>query len=161
MGTVCDDTGGRAGSMVVMSMMEMDMSDKNSHQLLLDAVKWNAQGLVCAVVQDVHTLRVLMVAWMNAEALQQTVTTGFAHYYSRSRQKLWRKGEESGNTQKVRELRLDCDGDALVLLIEQHGGIACHTGHASCFYRQWDGQTWQETDAVVKDEAAIYGRIHE
>lgn len=134
------------------------MSGEDSRRLL-DAVKWNGQGLVCAVAQEVHTLQVLMVAWMNAEALQQTVTTGLAHYYSRSRQKLWLKGEESGHTQKVCELRLDCDGDALVLLIEQHGGIACHTGHKRCFYRQWNGQMWQETDAIVKSAEAIYGQI--
>ncbi|MGN6893499.1 phosphoribosyl-AMP cyclohydrolase, partial [Neisseria sp. P0015.S009] len=84
-----------------------------------------------------RTLRVLMVAWMNAEALQKTAETGYAHYYSRSRQKQWMKGEESGHTQKVHELRLDCDGDAVIMLIEQAGGIACHTGRESCFYRVW------------------------
>ena len=94
---------------------------------LLNAIKWDDKGLVCAVVQDRHTQRVLMVAWMNAEALRQTVTTGLAHYYSRSRQQQWMKGEQSGHTQKVYEMRLDCDGDALVLLVEQSGGIACHT----------------------------------
>ena len=88
---------------------------------LLDAVKWDEKGLVCANAQDAKTLRVLMVAWMNAEALQQTANTGFAHYYSRSRQKQWMKGEESGHTQKVHELRLDCDGDAIVMLIDQKG----------------------------------------
>lgn len=123
---------------------------------LLDAVKWNDKGLVCAVVQDRRTLRVLMVAWMNAEALRQTVATGFAHYYSRSRQRQWMKGEESGHTQKVYELRLDCDGDALVLLVEQHGGIACHTGHASCFYRIYRNNDWISTDPVIKTENEIY-----
>ena len=129
-----------------------------SEQALLDAVKWDSQGLVCAIAQDAQTLRVLMVAWMNAEALQQTAATGFAHYYSRSRQKQWMKGEESGHTQKVQELRLDCDGDAVVMLIEQAGGIACHTGRESCFYRVWNGSGWEVVDAVIKDEAAIYGK---
>lgn len=123
----------------------------------LDAVKWNADGLVCAVAQDVHTLRVLMVAWMNAAALQQTLATGLAHYYSRSRQKQWMKGESSGHLQQVRELRLDCDGDAVVMLVEQIGGMACHTGRESCFYRVWDGSGWRITDPVLQDEAVIYG----
>ena len=129
-----------------------------SEQALLDAVKWDSQGLVCAIAQDAQTLRVLMVAWMNAEALQQTAATGFAHYYSRSRQKQWMKGEESGHTQKVQELRLDCDGDAVVMLIEQAGGIACHTGRESCFYRVWRDGGWQFADAVIKSEDEIYGR---
>lgn len=123
---------------------------------LLDAVKWDDKGLVCAVVQDRRTLRLLMVAWMNADALRQTVATGFAHYYSRSRQKQWMKGEESGYMQKVYELRLDCDGDALVLLVEQQGGIACHTGHASCFYRVYRNNDWISTDPVIKSENEIY-----
>lgn len=125
---------------------------------LLDAIKWDANGLVCAIAQDVLTKRVLMVAWMNAEALQQTVITGFAHYYSRSRQKQWMKGEESGHTQKVHEIRLDCDGDAIVLLISQKGGIACHTGRESCFYQVWQDGQWQTKDAVLKDETEIYGK---
>lgn len=127
-------------------------------ETLLQAVKFDRDGLVCAIAQDARTLRVLMVAWMNAEALQQTAATGFAHYYSRSRQKQWMKGEESGHTQKVLELRLDCDGDAVVMLIEQGGGIACHTGRESCFYRVWRDGAWQTADAVLKDEQAIYGR---
>jgi phosphoribosyl-AMP cyclohydrolase len=131
---------------------------QNQQTAWLDVVKWNEQGLVCAIAQDAHTLRVLMVAWMNAEALQQTAATGFAHYYSRSRQKQWMKGEESGHTQKVHQLRLDCDGDAVVMLIEQAGGIACHTGRESCFYRVWNGSGWEVVDAVIKDEAAIYGK---
>ena len=131
---------------------------QNQQTAWLDVVKWNEQGLVCAIAQDAQTLRVLMVAWMNAEALQQTAATGFAHYYSRSRQKQWMKGEESGHTQKVHQLRLDCDGDAVVMLIEQAGGIACHTGRESCFYRVWNGSGWEVVDAVIKDEAAIYGK---
>ena len=129
----------------------------NENALLAD-VKFDEKGLVCAIAQDAQTLRVLMVAWMNAEALQQTAATGFAHYYSRSRQKQWMKGEESGHTQKVHELRLDCDGDAVVMLIAQAGGIACHTGRESCFYRVWRDGAWQVVDAVLKDEAAIYGK---
>lgn len=124
---------------------------------LLDAVKWDGQGLVCAVAQDADSGRVLMVAYMDAAALQKTVETGLAHYYSRSRGRQWMKGESSGHTQQVLELRLDCDGDAVLMQIRQNGGIACHTGRASCFYRQWDGGTWQHTDAVLKDEAEIYG----
>lgn len=131
---------------------------QNQQTAWLDVVKWNEQGLVCAIAQDAHTLRVLMVAWMNAEALQQTAATGFAHYYSRSRQKQWMKGEESGHTQKVHQLRLDCDGDAVVMLIEQAGGIACHTGRESCFYRVWRDGGWQIADAVIKSEDEIYGR---
>ncbi|MDO4641442.1 MAG: phosphoribosyl-AMP cyclohydrolase [Neisseria sp.] len=127
---------------------------------LIDAVKFDEKGLVCAIAQDALSLRVLMVAWMNAEALQKTAETGFAHYYSRSRQKQWMKGEESGHTQKVRELRLDCDGDAVVMLIEQAGGIACHTGRESCFYRVWREGEWQIVDAVLKDEQKIYGKTH-
>ncbi|ENS7820618.1 phosphoribosyl-AMP cyclohydrolase [Neisseria gonorrhoeae] len=130
--------------------------DKN----LLEAVKFDEKGLVCAIAQDAETKRVLMVAWMNAEALQKTVETGFAHYYSRSRQKQWMKGEESGHTQKVRELRLDCDGDTIVMLIAQNGGIACHTGRKSCFYKKWNGGAWETADAVLKDEKEIYGSTH-
>ncbi|MCP1659420.1 phosphoribosyl-AMP cyclohydrolase [Neisseria perflava] len=127
---------------------------------LLKSVKFDEKGLVCAIAQDWQSKRVLMVAWMNAEALQKTAETGFAHYYSRSRQKQWMKGEESGHTQKVHELHLDCDGDAIVMLIEQNGGIACHTGRESCFYQQWDGEKWQAVDPVLKDEASIYGHTH-
>ena len=124
---------------------------------LLNAVKGDATGLVGAIAQDVHTQRVLMVAWMNAEAVEQTVATGFAHYYSRSRQKQWMKGEESGHTQQVHELRLDCDGDAIVMQIEQKGGISCHTGRQSCFYQVWRDGAWHTVDAVLKNEADIYG----
>ena len=132
----------------------------NINETLLNAVKFDEKGLVCAIAQDWQTRRVLMVAWMNAEALQKTIETGFAHYYSRSRQKQWMKGEASGHRQKVHELRLDCDGDAVVMLIEQNGGIACHTGRESCFYKVWQEGTWQAVDAVLKDEEAIYGHKH-
>ncbi|MGL6071221.1 phosphoribosyl-AMP cyclohydrolase [Craterilacuibacter sp.] len=122
----------------------------------LDEVKWDANGLVTAIAQDEKTQRVLMVAWMNREALQLTADTGIAHYYSRSRQKLWKKGEESGHTQTVAELRLDCDGDVIVMQIAQAGGIACHTGRESCFYRRYQQGGWQTVDAVIKDPAQIY-----
>ncbi len=121
-----------------------------------DQIKWNEQGLVCAIAQDRHSLRVLMVAWMNAEALAQTLATGYAHYYSRSRRQQWLKGETSGHTQRVHELRLDCDGDAVLMLIDQGGGIACHTGRESCFYRRWDTDGWVVDDPVLKDAAEIY-----
>ncbi len=123
---------------------------------LLNEVKWDKDGLLCAIVQDVYTKRVLMVAWMNEEALRQTVATGYAHYYSRSRRKQWMKGEESGHRQKICSLHLDCDGDAVLMQIEQAGGIACHTGRESCFYREWNGQAWQVRDAVLKSEQEIY-----
>lgn len=158
MGVVCDDGGGGRRRIVFLKGFVMPLSEVQ--QTLLHAVKWDQHGLVCAVVQDVHSLRVLMVAWMNAEALCDTVRSGFAHYYSRSRRKQWMKGEESGHTQQVHELRLDCDGDALVLLVTQNGGMACHTGRESCFFRIWDGQQWHITDAVLKDEMAIYGHTH-
>lgn len=124
---------------------------------LLNAIRFDAQGLVCAIAQDWQSKRVLMVAWMNAEAVQKTIETGLAHYYSRSRQKQWLKGEQSGHTQKVHEIRLDCDGDALIMQVEQMGGIACHTGRESCFYLKWNGQDWVEQDSVLKDERVIYG----
>lgn len=122
----------------------------------LDEVKWDAQGLVTAVAQDADSGRVLMVAWMDREALRLTADTGIAHYWSRSRGKLWKKGEESGHLQQVQELRLDCDGDVIVLQIRQAGGIACHTGRESCFYRVWRDGGWEVVDPVLKDPAQIY-----
>lgn len=126
---------------------------------MLESVVFNDAGLVPAIAQDSQSGQVLMVAWMNREAFMETVASGRAVYYSRSRQRLWRKGEESGHVQKVRDIRLDCDGDVLLLSVEQIGGIACHTGREHCFYRQLDptGQ-WQEVDAVVKNPADIYGK---
>jgi len=124
----------------------------------LDQVSWNAEGLVPVIAQEFGTGRVLMTAWMNRQALQETAAGGKAVYWSRSRQRLWRKGEESGHEQLVREIRLDCDGDALLLVVEQRGGIACHTGRHSCFYRRLQRDAWQETDPVLKDPAAIYKR---
>ena len=119
-------------------------------------VVWTSDGLVPAIAQDAATGRVLMFAWMNAEALARTVETGEAHYWSRSRQRLWHKGEESGHTQRIKEVRLDCDGDAVLLSIEQQGGIACHTGRERCFFRRLENGAWVETDPVLKDPDAIY-----
>ena len=122
----------------------------------LDEVPWNDDGLIAAVAQDLKSNRVLTVAWMNREALQQTVETQQAVYWSRSRQKLWRKGEESGHVQKVREVRIDCDSDAILLKVEQAGGIACHTGRESCFFRKLEGGKWVTIDPVLKDPSLIY-----
>ncbi len=124
----------------------------------LDEVPWNEHGLIAAVAQDAASGRVLTVAWMNREALKQTAEKGEAVYWSRSRGRLWRKGEQSGHLQKVRELRLDCDADAVLLQIEQVGGIACHTGRASCFFRRLENGSWVTTDPVLKDPADIYGK---
>ena len=122
----------------------------------LNKVNWTQDGLVPAVAQDAATGRVLTVAWMNREALQKTVQTGDAHYWSRSRRKLWRKGEESGHVQKLVELRLDCDADAVLLKVEQAAGIACHTGRESCFFRKLENGKWVTVDPVLKDPALIY-----
>jgi phosphoribosyl-AMP cyclohydrolase len=123
----------------------------------LDEVAFDSSGLVPAIAQDAASGRILMVAWMNREALALTRKTGFAHYWSRSRGRLWRKGEESGHLQQVREIRLDCDEDVILLLIEQAGGIACHTGRASCFFRRLDGEHWVAVDPVLKPPGEIYG----
>jgi phosphoribosyl-AMP cyclohydrolase len=122
----------------------------------LDEVPWNEHGLIAAVAQDATSGRVLTVAWMNREALKATVEKGEAVYWSRSRARLWRKGEQSGHVQKLRELRLDCDADAVLLKIDQAGGIACHTGRESCFFRKLENGSWVAVDAVLKDPAAIY-----
>jgi phosphoribosyl-AMP cyclohydrolase len=122
----------------------------------LDEVPWNEQGLVPVVTQDASSGRVLTLAWMNREALAQTAQGGEAVYWSRSRKKLWRKGEESGHAQKIREIRLDCDSDAILLRVDQAGGIACHTGRESCFFRKLEDGRWVTTDPVLKDPADIY-----
>lgn len=109
---------------------------------LLDQIKWNEKGLVAAIAQDAASLEVLMLAWMNRESLQLTLRTGDAHYWSRSRQALWKKGESSGHIQHVKELRLDCDGDTLLVKVEQVGGIACHTGRRRCFYHLLEDGRW-------------------
>jgi phosphoribosyl-AMP cyclohydrolase len=124
----------------------MSDTDKNPQdQTLLDAVAWNEQGLVPVIAQEVGSGDVLMMAWMNRDALLETLRLGEAVYWTRSRQKLWHKGEESGHTQKVKEIRLDCDGDTILLIVEQKDGIACHTGEHSCFFRKWDSvsSNWQ------------------
>lgn len=123
----------------------------------LDDVKFDAHGLIPAIAQDRDTGRILMVAWMNKESLQLTAERRQGVYFSRSRQALWHKGESSGHTQDVHEIRLDCDGDVIVLQITQNGGIACHTGRESCFYRVLTPEGWQIVDAVKKDPEAIYG----
>ena len=122
----------------------------------LDEVKWTDDGLVPAIAQDAISGRVLMFAWMNRESLAMTAEKGEAVYYSRSRQKLWHKGEESGHTQKIKSLRLDCDGDVILMDIEQTGGIACHTGRESCFFKQFQNGRWVTTDSVIKDPKDIY-----
>lgn len=128
----------------------------------IDRVKWDDRGLVTAVAQDARTHRVLMVAWMNREALLQTVKTREAVYFSRSRNRLWHKGEESGHIQRIQEVRLDCDADVILLLVEQVGGIACHTGRESCMYFRLEtapsgaGHVWNPVDPVLKDPQTMY-----
>ncbi len=125
----------------------------------LAEIRFDGQGLIPAIAQSVTDNSILMMAWMNADSIQETVATGRAVYWSRSRQKLWRKGEESGHVQLVRDVRLDCDGDVIILTVEQTGGIACHTGRASCFYRILKDNTWQTDEPVVKDPADIYDNL--
>lgn len=123
----------------------------------LNAIQWNSDGLVPAIAQDARSGRILMMAWMNAESLRLTVEEGQAVYWSRSRAKLWRKGESSGHQQRIEDIQLDCDGDAIILLVEQAGGIACHTGRQSCFYRSLRAGGWENSEPVLKDPAEIYG----
>jgi phosphoribosyl-AMP cyclohydrolase len=123
----------------------------------LDEVRWSPDGLVAAIAQDVHSGKVLTLAWMNRDALARTVATGEAHYWSRSRGRLWRKGETSGHVQHVREVRLDCDNDAILLAVEQTEGIACHTGRERCFFQRLEGGRWVSVEPVVKDPRTIYG----
>ncbi len=122
----------------------------------LNKVKWSDDGLVTVVAQEADTGQVLMVAWMNREALRLTAETGEAVYWSRSRKKLWHKGEESGNVQKIKEIRMDCDGDVLLLKVQQAGGIACHTGRRSCFYNHLKNDQWVVTEPVIKNPEEIY-----
>jgi len=124
----------------------------------LDEVDWNADGLVPAIAQEAGTGKVLMVAWMNRDALRETEDSRKAVYWSRSRNKLWRKGEESGHEQLVKELRLDCDNDVILLTVEQKGGIACHTGRHHCFFRRFEDGQWQQVDPVLKSPDEIYKR---
>lgn len=122
----------------------------------LDEVAWDEHGLVPAIAQEAGTGKLLMLAWMNREALAETARSGRAVYWSRSRDKLWHKGAESGHVQHVREIRLDCDGDVVVLEVQQVGGIACHTGRGRCFFRRLDNGTWVVTEPVIRDPREIY-----
>lgn len=122
----------------------------------LDEVVFDSEGLIPAIAQEVGTGRLLMTAWMNREALAETVRSGRAVYWSRSRKRLWRKGEESGHMQQIRQVRLDCDGDVIMLEVEQVGGIACHTGHSRCFFRKLENGMWVEVEPVLKDPGQIY-----
>ena len=123
----------------------------------LDTIQWNPDGLIPAIAQETGTGKVLMLAWMNRESLQHTLETGEAVYWSRSRGRLWHKGESSGNTQRVVQMRLDCDGDTLLLEVEQRGGIACHTGRHNCFFNRLEDGGWRVVDPVITDPNEIYG----
>lgn len=123
----------------------------------LDDVAWNADGLVPAIAQETRTGAVLTLAWMNRDALASTQATGQAHYWSRTRGRLWRKGERSGHVQRVIEIRLDCDNDSILLIVEQRGGIACHTGRHRCFHQRLEDGAWRVVEPVLKDPKAIYG----
>lgn len=132
--------------------------DVDTTQPWLEAIKWDDKGLVTSIAQDADTGEILMVAWMSPQSLQLSLETGEAVYWSRSRNKLWHKGEESGNTQQIKDIRLDCDGDVLLLKVHQTGGIACHTGRKSCFYLalNQEEQRWQAIDPVLKDPSKLY-----
>jgi phosphoribosyl-AMP cyclohydrolase len=127
-------------------------------QILSQDIKWNEQGLIPAIAQDWRTGEVLMLAWMNRQALELTVTEGRAVYWSRTRQALWRKGEQSGHVQELKELRIDCDSDTVLMKVEQVGGIACHTGRRSCFFRRQGPGGWQVSDGVIRSPNEIYGK---
>jgi phosphoribosyl-AMP cyclohydrolase len=129
-----------------------------SKQHIFEQLSFNADGLIPVIAQDVSTGDILMMAWMNAESIEATLQRGEAVYWSRSRQKLWHKGEESGNTQHIHEIRLDCDGDTLLLKVEQTGGIACHTGRHNCFYRKLNDEQWSITDPVLTSPEDMYGK---
>ncbi|MDR0737203.1 MAG: phosphoribosyl-AMP cyclohydrolase [Zoogloeaceae bacterium] len=137
--------------------MTMDDAAENLPSSVLDILQWDENGLIPVIAQEAGTGRVLMLAWMNHAALQRSAREGVAVYWSRSRQRLWKKGEESGHVQRIRAMRVDCDGDALLLLVEQQGGIACHTGRESCFFRELAGEGWQCIDPILKDPKDIYG----
>lgn len=134
------------------------MSDPVRPADWLDEIRWDEHGLVPAIAQDAQSGRVLMLAWMDRAALAATAQTGEAVYYSRSRARLWRKGEESGHVQRVREIRTDCDNDVVLLNVEQAGGIACHTGRPACFFRKLVDGRWETVEAVVRPAEEIYGR---
>jgi len=122
----------------------------------IEQIKWTDDGLVPVIAQDAKSGKVLMLAWMNRESVQLSVKEQRAIYWSRSRNKLWRKGEESGHVQKIKDIRLDCDNDVILLAVEQLGGIACHTGREACFYQQLQGDTWVAVEPVLKDPKEIY-----
>ncbi len=124
----------------------------------LDDIHFDEKGLVPAITQDAGSGKILMMAWMNRESLRLTAEKMEAVYWSRSRNKLWHKGEESGHVQKVVDIRFDCDEDVILLKVQQHGGIACHTGRESCFYRQLQGDQWVEVESVIKDPKQIYSK---
>ncbi len=126
---------------------------------VLNQIKWNDAGLVPAIAQEHDTGKVLMLAWMNREALALTLAEKRAIYWSRSRQKLWRKGEESGHVQMLKEIRIDCDCDVVLMQVEQIGGIACHTGRHNCFYKRLDAGNWVDVDPILKDASEIYGEV--
>ena len=132
------------------------MADEKTNWL--SDIKFDSSGLIPAIAQDAGDNRILMMAWMNDEALRETVKTGKAVYWSRSRNRLWRKGEESGNEQLISEIRLDCDSDVIILQVEQVGQIACHTGRTSCFYRVLKAGEWKTVDPVIKNPDEIYRR---
>ena len=132
------------------------MSDMDASKFWLDALKWDENGMIPAIAQEATSGRVVIFAWMNREALQETLRCGCAVYWSRSRQRLWRKGEESGHVQRICSIRADCDGDALLLSVDQVGGMACHTGRESCFFFEQQGERWVATDPVLKDPKVIY-----
>ncbi len=124
----------------------------------LDEIKWDKNGLVPAIAQETGTAKILMMAWMNREALELTVTENRAIYWSRSRNKLWRKGEESGHVQTLKSIRLDCDNDVILLKVEQLGGIACHTGRHNCFYKELKDGQWVDVESVIKNPNSIYNK---
>ncbi len=132
--------------------------DETMSDSWLDEIKWDGDGLVPAIAQEQDTNRVLTLAWMNRDALAATVRERRAVYWSRTRGKLWRKGEQSGHTQIVNDIRLDCDNDVVLLAVEQKGGIACHTGRHSCFFQQLQGDRWVTVESVIKTEQEIYGK---
>jgi phosphoribosyl-AMP cyclohydrolase len=127
------------------------------HKRWLNEVQWTSEGLIPVITQEHSTGQVLMFAWMNREALTLTAESGYAVYWSRSRRRLWRKGEESGHRQAVKEIRLDCDSDVVLLSVEQEGGIACHTGRHHCFFRRLEGDNWRVVEPVLKEPGEIYG----
>ena len=134
------------------------MSDLDTGRYWLDALKWDENGMIPAIAQEASTGRVVMFAWMNRASLEESIRTGNAVYWSRSRNRLWRKGEESGHFQKLKSVRADCDGDVLLLSVDQVGGIACHTGRESCFFLELREERWVPVDPVLKDPEDIYSK---